>query len=76
MKRIYKTTAGLKYFNISFYRNPAVKFSDVFPREDDDDKTWRGDDAWRTNVGKFINLKVKFFKVVKFYWFVYNSSLI
>ena len=44
-----------------------MKFSDVFPREDDDDKTWRGDDAWRTNVGKFINLKVKFFKVVKFF---------
>jgi hypothetical protein len=30
-----------------------VKFSDVLPREDDDDKTWRGDDAWRTNVGEF-----------------------
>ena len=33
-------------------RNPSVKFSDVYPREDDDDKTWRGDDSWRVNAGK------------------------
>merc|ERR1719361_693228 len=31
-------------------RNPSVKFSDVYPREDDDDKTWRGDDSWRVNT--------------------------
>jgi len=31
-------------------RNPSVKFSDVYPREDDDDKTWRGDDSWRANT--------------------------
>ena len=35
-------------------RNPSVKFSDVYPREDDDDKTWRGDDSWRVNTGKFM----------------------
>ena len=35
-------------------RNPSVKFSDVYPREDDDDKTWRGDDSWRANTGKFM----------------------
>ena len=35
-------------------RNPSVKFSDVYPREDDDDKTWRGDDSWRVNAGKLI----------------------
>ena len=38
------------------YRNPSVKFSDVYPREDDDDKTWRGDESWRVNAG---NLNVK-----------------
>jgi len=31
-------------------RNPSVKFSDVYPREDDDDKTWRGDESWRVNA--------------------------
>ena len=35
-------------------RNPSVKFSDVYPKEDDDDKTWRGDDSWRANTGKFM----------------------
>ena len=35
------------------YRNPSVKFSDVYPREDDDDKTWRGEESWRVNAGKF-----------------------
>ena len=35
-------------------RNPSVKFSDVYPREDDDDKTWRGDDSWRVNTGKLM----------------------
>ena len=28
-----------------------MRFNDV--RDDDDDKTWRGDEAWRKNVGKF-----------------------
>ena len=37
-------------------RNPSVKFSDVYPREDDDDKTWRGDDSWRVNAGKLDSL--------------------
>ena len=35
------------------FRNPSVKFSDVYPREDDDDKTWRGEESWRVNAGKF-----------------------
>jgi len=35
-------------------RNPSVKFSDVYPREDDDDKTWRGDDSWRVNADQNI----------------------
>ena len=36
------------------YRNPSVKFSDVYPREEeDDDKTWRGEESWRVNAGKF-----------------------
>jgi len=35
-------------------RNPSVKFSDVYPREDDDDKTWRGEESWRVNADQNI----------------------
>jgi len=42
---------GYKYRRLYLAtRNPSVKFSDVYQREDDDDKTWRGEDAWRVNV--------------------------
>ena len=33
-----------------------MRLSDVYPRDDDDDKTWRGDEAWRANTGR---LKLK-----------------
>ena len=41
--------AGYRYTKLrKASRNQSMRFTDV--RDDDDDKTWRGDEAWRSKV--------------------------